>query len=178
MRRHGDRLIQFLGFLDRFLDVVGLGVKAAPEFSSFIVGAAKIVIRLAIDFVEFFSKLSEMVGRLGDHLGHLAEYAKAATDNLPLVHESVAKAYEDVLEFCRKARNVFVDENENRRKWLAFRTFLQIQWKPFESEFGPIEANLQHHLNVLQHAALAAQLNENEEVRRERERIKLREERW
>ena len=178
VRRHGDRLIKFLGCLDRFMDVVGLGVKAAPEFCSFIVGAAKIVIRLAIDFVEFFSKLSEMLGRLGDHLGHLAEYAKAAIDNLPLVHDSVAKAYVDVLEFCREARNVFFDLNGNQRKWLSFRTFLQIQWEPFESKFSPIEANLQHHLNVLQHAALAAQLNENEEVRRERERIKLREERW
>ena len=178
VRRHGDRLIKFLGFLDRFMDVVGLAVKAAPEFCSFIVGAAKIVIRVAIDFVEFFSKLSEMLGRLGDHLGHLAEYAKAATDNLLLVHGSVAKAYEDVLEFCRKARNVFFDAHGNQRKWLAFRTFLQIQWEPFESEFGSIEVNLQHHLNVLQHAALAAQLNENEEVRRERQRVKLREERW
>ena len=37
----------------------------------------------------------------------------------------------------------------------AFRVFWRVQWMPFEAEFGSIEDDLRHHLQVLQHSSSA-----------------------
>jgi len=71
----------------------------------------------------------------------------------------VATAYGDLLKFCTAARHVFVDNSGAKRQWTSMRTFLRVQWEPFECQFGEIETKFRHHLNVLQHSAEASQIN-------------------
>ena len=39
-----------------------------------------------------------------------------------------------------------------------FRTFLRVQWQPFEEKFGDISASFAHHLDILTNSAQAQQL--------------------
>ncbi|OCK73445.1 hypothetical protein K432DRAFT_420720 [Lepidopterella palustris CBS 459.81] len=153
---------------------IAIGIQAHPEISSLVVGAVRIVIDLAIDFVTFFSKLADMLCQFEDYLGPLAEYAKASQD-FALVQETVANVYGDLLDFCQKARRVFVDANGNLRKLTSLRLFLRQQWEPFETGFAPIKADMQHHMDVLLHSAQALQLNINREAKQERRQLKLQE---
>lgn len=157
-RPQAERLSKFLNFLNRFMGGVAIGIQAYPEISSLVVGAVRIVIDLAISFTTFFSKLSGMLCQFEDYLGPLAEYAKAA-ENQTLVQETVANVYGDLLNFCQRARLVFVNTNGKTRKLTSFRMFLRQQWDPFETTFERINTDMQHHLDVLLHATQASQLS-------------------
>jgi len=91
------------------------------------------------------------------------------------VQETVADVYGDLLDFCKKARRVFVDAKGCPRKWTSLRLFLRQQWEPFETEFAPIKMNMQHHMDVLAHSVQALQLSESREAKQERHRLKLQE---
>ena len=132
--------------------------QANPDPSSIIIGAVQLAISLAIQFVTFFDRLTDMLDCFNDYLEPLAEYAKASNDS-ELMRQMVAIVYGDLLKFCTAARHVFVDNSGARRQWTSMRTFLQVQWEPFECRFGEIETKFRHHLNVLQHSAEASQIN-------------------
>jgi hypothetical protein len=165
-RPHAERLSKFLDLLNRFMGGVAIGIQAYPEISSLVVGAVRIIIDLAIGFVTFFSKMTDMLCQFEDYLGPLAEYAKASQDS-KLLKDRVANVYGNMLEFCQKARRVFVDTNGEPRKLTSTRLFLRQHWEPFETEFAPIRAHMEHNLNVLLHAAQASQLNDNQEAKQE-----------
>ena len=157
-RPQAEQLSKFLTFLNRFMGGLAIGIQASPEISSLVVGAVRIVIDLAIDFTTFFSRLTSMLCQFGDYLRPLAEYAKAS-EHQTLVQDAVAKVYVDLLDFCQKARRVFVDANGNPRKLTSLRLFLRQQWEPFEATFEIINTDMKHHLDVLSHATQALQLN-------------------
>jgi len=163
-RTQAARLEKFLNLLNRFTGGIAIGIQAYPEISSLVVGAVRIVIDLAIDFTTFFSKLTDMLCQFEDYLGPLTEYAKGSQDSVH-VQETLAKVYGDLLNFCQKARSVFVDISGNPRKWTSWRLFLRQQWEPFETEFGPIRTDMQRHLDVLLHSVQALQLSENREAK-------------
>ena len=174
-RPRTDSVARFLGVLNRFMAGVALGIQANPDISSIIVGAMRVIITLAIDFVRFFTQLSEMLDRFSDFLGPLAKYATSSAGD-KLIQGSLTNVYVDLLTFCRRARNVFVDKKGAQRKLKSWRIFWRLQWIPFEEEFGKIAADMQHHLNVLDHSVQAESLNVSLEASRcERER-KFREE--
>jgi hypothetical protein len=169
-RPRTDSVARFLGVLNRFMAGVALGIQANPDISSIVVGAVRVVIDLAIDFVGFFAKLSEMLDRFNDFLGPLAKYATSSGGD-KLIQESLINIYVDLLAFFRHARSVFVDEKGARRKLQSWRVFWRLQWMPFQEEFGKIATDMQHHLNILDHSAQAEGLNVSLKASRsERER--------
>jgi ankyrin repeat domain-containing protein 50 len=72
--------------------------------------------------------------------------------------KSLAAVYGDLLQFCTKARSIYT-ENGVKRRLTSFRMFWRIQWTPFEEDFGRIEEDWKHHLNVLSHSGQALALN-------------------
>jgi hypothetical protein len=153
-RPHAERLSKFLGLLNQGMGGIAIGIQASPEISSLVVGAARIVIELALKYAMFFTKLADMVSTLQDLLLPLGEYAKSVAD-IERVGNTVANAYANILKFGWKARCVFVDDNGNQRKWASLRAFIRQHWETFESEFLSIKEDLQHNLYVLQHSATA-----------------------
>lgn len=158
-RPHAERLSKFLGFLNRFMGGVAIGVQASPEISSLVVGAVRIVIDLALQFTTFFSRLTEMICIFKDYLEPLTEYAKAA--DIELVEKSVVNAYANVLDFGWKARHVFVDASGNYRRWASLRAFMCQHWETFESEFVSIEKDMQHNLDILLRSVQALHFNDS-----------------
>jgi ankyrin repeat domain-containing protein 50 len=165
-RPHAERLSKFLRILDRFMGGVSIGIQANPDVSSIIVGGFRVVIDLAIDFVEFFSNLTEMLCQLEDYLTPLAAFAEAGRDS-PLAIEALASTYADILDFCQKARNVFVSSDGKRRTWTSWMAFFRQQWDPFKIGFGTIKANMQHHIAVLQLVGHVQQLSNDQIKERE-----------
>jgi hypothetical protein len=150
---------------------VVIGIQANPELSAIVVGGIRIVIDLAIAFVEFYCKLTDMLCQFEDYLHPLAKLARACEDS-SLVQEALADTYADILDFCHKARTVFVGSDGRKRIWTSWRLFLRQQWEPFESSFGIIRNNMQHHLDVLRLAGQAQHLSESREAMVERQRGK------
>lgn len=154
---------------------VAIGAQSNPDISCIVVGAVRVVIDLAVQFMTFFEKLTDMLGRFEDWLAPLAEYSKASRD-VDLIHETVAKVYGDLLHFCSGARRVFLGSDGNPRPRTSLRIFLRVQWEPFETSFGSIERELEHHLNVVRHSVQAIQLNDSRraELQAEMERQRVR----
>lgn len=168
-RPQAERLAKFLNLLNRFMGGIAIGIQAYPEISSLVVGAVRIVIDLAIDFVQFFSKLADMLCQFEDYLEPLADFATGSQDSV-LVQKTVANVYGDLLDFCQKARRIFVDTNEKQQKWTSWRLFMLQQWEPFETGFGSIKLNMQHHLDVMRLAGQALQLHNDRKATQERQR--------
>jgi len=164
-RPQADRLAKFLDFFNRFMGGVAIGIQSNPEISSLVVGAVRVVIDVALHFVTFFHKLTDMICQFEKYLAPLGDYAKAS-HNMVSLQDAVATVYGDLLKFCRKTHRIFVDAHGHKRKLTSVRIFLREQWEPFETEFGSIKANLESHLHVLQHAALASSLKMSREVER------------
>lgn len=173
-RPQAERLSNFLNLLNRFMRGIAIGIQAYPGISSLVVGAVRIVIDLAIDFVTFFNRLADMLCQFENYLGPLASYAEVSQDSAP-VQETIANVYGDLLDFCQKARCVFVNTNGDTRKFTSLRLFLRQQWEPFEAAFASIKTDMHHHLDVLHHSVQALQLNDNQEAKQERSRLKLQE---
>jgi len=152
------------------MGIAAIAVQRSSEISSLVIGGVRIVVKLATAFVEFFTKLTEMLYCFQEYLGPLAEYA-AASSELPFVQTAVADIYGNLLEFCRKARKVFVDSNGQTRRFKSFLLFLRIQWEPFETGFGEIQTDVQHQLDVVLHASQASLLNDC--LKTKEERIKI-----
>jgi hypothetical protein len=166
LRPQAERLSKLLGILDRFMGGVAIGIQANPEISSIVVGGIRVVIDLAIDFVKFFSKLTEMLCQLEDYLDPLAAFARTCQDS-ELIVKALAGAYADILDFCQKARNVFVGSDGKKRTWTSWRVFFRQQWEPFEFGFGTIRTNMQHHIDVLRLAGQVQQLSNDQKKGRE-----------
>jgi hypothetical protein len=156
-RQYADKLGSVFGVLDKFLKIVSPTISASPE-ATIAVGAIRAVLDIGLNFLGFFGKLTSMICRLGDYLAPLAEYSKIPQDQKALV-ESLSAVYGDFLVFCQRAHAVFVDERGRTRKMTAFRVFWRVQWMPFEAEFGSIEDDLRHHLQVLQHSSSAVAIS-------------------
>jgi hypothetical protein len=157
LRPRTKAISKFLNLLNRCMAGISTAIQANPDPSSIIVGAVQLAISLAVEFVNFYDRLTDMLDCLNDYLGPLAEYAKASCTEL--MRQTLASVYGDLLKFCRAARHVFVDNGGVRREWISMRTFLRVQWEPFELVFGDIETKFKHHLNVLHHSAEASHLN-------------------
>jgi hypothetical protein len=162
-RQHADKLEGVFGVLDKFLKIVSPTVSASPE-ATIAVGALRAVLDFALNFLGFFGKLTSMICRLGDFLAPLAEYSKVPQDQTNLINP-LSAVYGDFLSFCKKAHKVFVDERGCTRKMTAFRVFWRVQWMPFEAEFGSIEDDLRHHLQVLQHSSSAIAVSTTLDIR-------------
>ena len=135
--------------------------------SAIVVGGVRMIIDLAIDFIQFYAKLTDMLYQLEDYLSALAQLAQVYRER-PIVQEAVADTYSDLLDFCSKARAVFVDRDGIRWAWTSWRLTFRQQWEPFEAGFGSIKASLQHHVDVLQLARQSQQLSDIKKLEVER----------
>jgi ankyrin repeat domain-containing protein 50 len=170
-RSHAEALARFLGLLNRFMAGITIFIQSNPNVSALVVGGVRLVIDVAVNFIEFSPKLSDMFCRFADFLAPLTEYAKAS-EHEDLVLEALASVYGDLLRFCKQAHDVFIDQGA-LRKWVSWRTFWRLISIPFEEDFGRIESDLRHHLKVLGHSAQALGLNvtlNGSRPQRERER--------
>ena len=156
-RRFLGPVEKLLGILNQLMQGVAIGIQASPDISSLVVGGFKLILDVALKYVEYFKKLTEMIGRLADHLSHLEEFSKHA--NISIVQTSAINVYGGLLRFCRAAHLVFRNELDQSRKHVAIRSFVQAQWQPFETKFGGIDSDVQHYLHVLELSAQAATLS-------------------
>jgi ankyrin repeat domain-containing protein 50 len=169
-----ENLSRFLGLLDRFMAGVTIGLQANPDISAIVVGGVRLVIDLAVRFMTFFTKLSDMLCRFGDFLQPLTKHVKSAQRE-DLVLKTLAAVYGDLLQLCKNAYGTFTNQGVTR-SWKSWGVFWRIQWIPFEEEFGRIKTDMKHHLDVLSHSGRAIALNASldassaETERRRRER--------
>lgn len=174
-RPRAEGISKFLRTLDQFMGGVTIGLQSKPEISALVVGGVRLIIDFAVRFVTFFIKLTDMICHLTDYLEPLKKYAESKD---PVIIEEIAAAYGDILEFCRQVRGVFMNGEEVKR-WTSVRTFIHMQWEPFETRFGDINSNFQHHVKIIQLSASASQLVEthrgNLEAELERRRVRMRE---
>ncbi|KAK5077782.1 hypothetical protein LTR70_009647 [Exophiala xenobiotica] len=130
-----SRLFQGLG---RFTDAIVIGIQANPDISSIIMGIARGIISIAIEFTSFFDKLAEMMDRMVDFLDPLTSYARSAKAS-PVVEDCLVAAT-SIYWISSDPLDVF--------SWTTLAM-------PFQDEFGTVEARMRHHRDVLQHAAQA-----------------------
>ena len=96
-RPYAERLLKFLGLLNRFMGGVAISIQASPEISSLVVGLVRVVINLTLKFIIYFSKLTNIICTFKDYLGPLAEYVKLVDINL--IETTVVNTYINVLSF-------------------------------------------------------------------------------
>lgn len=135
---------------------IAIGIQASPDISSLVVGGVRVVIDVFVRFVEYFEKFTEMLCRFGDWLRPLEEHCKkSAVDSL--IIDAVATIYDDLLKFCQEGFRIFTGDSGNPKGHATRSVGFRAQWKGFEQTFGKIESDLNHHLKVLLHSAVASQ---------------------
>ncbi|KAK8220885.1 hypothetical protein IWZ01DRAFT_477823 [Phyllosticta capitalensis] len=154
-----DRTSTFLEVLDGLLaatsSFASLGI---PDAASVVIGGARLIIKMALRYVEFFDKLTGMMETLSIHLGHLHQLSEHT--NRLLLRDSTARVYGAILRFCHQAYGVFKKADDQDRSRIHLKTFLSTQWKPFEVQFGGLEKDIKDSLNALGHATGAETLNQ------------------
>jgi hypothetical protein len=145
-RPYTTRITNFLNIFQ--LSVGGVAVfLQAESVASTALGGAKLIIGLAIRYVEYFDKLSKMLDDLAKLLAPLSKYAEKC--HLPNICDALADVYDDLLKFYSASRKLFVDEIGNTRKFTSGSVFLRSQWEPFDVKFGEIKASVQFNCSVL-----------------------------
>jgi hypothetical protein len=66
--------------LDQFMQGVAIGIQSQPDISSIVVGAVRIVIDLAVKFVTFWNKLSDMLCEFSKWLSILQKLSVTCRD--------------------------------------------------------------------------------------------------
>lgn len=155
-RPKADNITHFLSLLNRFMAGVAIGIQASPDISSLVVGGVRVIIDVMVRFVEYFGRFTEMLCRFGDWLRPLEEYCQESPSD-DLIVDAAAKIYGDLLMFCRKAYIIFIDDDGIPRRRTTVRAFFRVQWTSFEDDFGVIEKDMHHHLEVLLYSAMASQ---------------------
>lgn len=153
-RKAMEDISRFLRLLDQLVRGVSIGIQASPQISSLVIGGAKLIIDMAMNFVGFFQQLTSMINDLSGHLGHLEEFSRHKDNHL--IMESAKHVYGGLLEFYHYAYRVFRDKKGQARSYLHLRSGIQAQWKPFEEVFGRIKSEIEEHLLILQLSANVA----------------------
>lgn len=154
-RPQAEKLSKFIGLLDRFMGGVAIGIQASPDIASLVVGGVRLAIDIVVHFVEFFGKFSEMLCRFGEWLEPLELYAVNCKRDIMI--EAVAAVYGDLLKFCRAATSIFQREDGTPVRWVSVRTFLRLQFEPFEATFAKIEQELDRHMSIVLNSSQAVQ---------------------
>lgn len=150
-RQSLEDVSRFLHLLDQLVRGVSIGIQASPEISSLVIGGAKLIIDIAMNFVDFFQKLTSMLHDLSDNLDYLEEFSKHKDNDL--IMRSAKNVYGGHLDFYHHAYRVFRDGKGQARSHMHLRTGIQAQWKPFEEEFGTINSEIKKHVHLLEIAA-------------------------
>lgn len=157
-RKYTTRITNFLNIFQ--LSVGGAAVfLEAESTASIALGGAKLVISLALRYVEYFDKVSDMLDQSSKYLAPLARYSEKC--DLPNICDALADVYADILKFYSAARRMFVDDTGSARRYASFALFLRSQWTPFDAEFGEIKTSLQCHKDVLLHSGVSEILVDN-----------------
>ncbi|KAH0372470.1 hypothetical protein KCU65_g993, partial [Aureobasidium melanogenum] len=152
-RPHAEKIARFLSLLDRLLGGVTVAIQANPDISSIAVGGIKLIIDISVGFTRYFGKLTDMLDRLSEIIAPLERYAERF--ELLNVGNALIDIYGDILDFCKAASALFLDRNGKSKVPTTLKIFLHSQWVPFEAEFGDIAGRMNHHCNILLHAAQA-----------------------
>ncbi|KAF8248643.1 hypothetical protein K440DRAFT_642062 [Wilcoxina mikolae CBS 423.85] len=81
--------------------------------------------------------------------GHSPQITSLVVGGLKLIVQALSSAYHDLLEFCTGARNVFVDRDGNKRRWVSFRIFLRVTWEPFEENFNALNSRFRNNIEIM-----------------------------
>ncbi|KAK2783534.1 hypothetical protein FQN53_009157 [Emmonsiellopsis sp. PD_33] len=156
MASKAARVETFLKFLGRFMGGVAIGIQANPEMSAIIVGGLRVILDCAFQFIEYYTKLIDMIDKLAPYVKPLESYFANATQ-YPDIVDSTARVYGKLLQFCQEAHRVFVDDNGVQVK--TWRSFLRSQWKTFYDNFGSIREDIREATAVLTFTAHGVQLD-------------------
>ncbi|MCJ1348209.1 hypothetical protein MMC31_006440, partial [Peltigera leucophlebia] len=157
-RKCAEKVDKSLRILNQFLASIAIAVQSNPEVSSLIVGGLRFIVDLAVNYVTFFMKLTDMIDELFGYLATLQEF-DCGPDSSNLVRKTVGDVYGDLLDFCRQVRLLFVDKKGQPHRHVSVVLFLRVQWEPFEIRFGKVSSSFRYHLGVLDHSVQALQYN-------------------
>jgi hypothetical protein len=152
-RPHAEKIARFLSLLDRLLGGVTIAIQANPDISSIAVGGIKLIVDIAIGFTKFFGKLTDMLDRLSEIIAPLERYAERF--ELLNVGNALIDVYGDIIDFCKASSALFQDKKGRYKVPTTLQVFSHLLWVPFEAEFGEIAGRMDHHCDILLHAAQA-----------------------
>jgi hypothetical protein len=121
------------------------------------------VIQAARAFEEFFTKLVEMLQRIGDVLPRFDLYIQMFPAHQNLV-VGVSRIYADIIQFCIKAKRVFSAETQTEKKKFTLgsssKAAFKVTWANFEAQFGKVLDAFREHKAYIEDEAKAAAMND------------------
>jgi hypothetical protein len=94
---------------------VFIHINTKPEILALILGAAKLVLQLAGDFIDFFERIVDMFRRLGKSLGRFEIYARLYPTSERL-KPALVEGYGKFLGICLLCKGVFKEKGAKRMK--------------------------------------------------------------
>ncbi|KAI9792024.1 MAG: hypothetical protein M1833_001273 [Piccolia ochrophora] len=151
------RLFTVLQSIQQFTAVVDTLVSSHPEVAALIWGSVKFALLATSNFTSYFESISVLLMSIGKQCPRFSEY-QALYQNSTRLQNALSCFYARIVRFCKQ---VFLFTQRTG----FMQTFKSI-WKPFEIEFGPIKAELEHWSNeVREEVLLASQTTMHDENR-------------
>ncbi|RYP51599.1 hypothetical protein DL768_003106 [Monosporascus sp. mg162] len=153
--RNLNKVSRFLEAMKQVEQVVNVFLNV-HEIVAFIWGPIKLALVVAGTRIDILERLLDTYVEIGEVIPGLQQYDQLFK-NCPAVREILEWYLYDILQFHRKALDVFARP--------AWETALRSAWKTFETSFKPILDSLKRHRTLLSDEKLTAAIAEIQDVR-------------
>jgi fungal STAND N-terminal Goodbye domain len=159
MRSVSKQISPFLDCIWSYASAIDVVANTPPMPLSPIWAVVRMAIQAARAFEEFFTKLVEMLQRIGDVLPRFDLYIQMFPAHQNLV-VGVSRIYADIIQFCIKAKKVFSAEAQTEKKKFTLgsssKAAFKVIWANFETQFGKTLDSFREHKTYIEDEAKAA----------------------
>ncbi|KAI9826329.1 MAG: hypothetical protein M1832_000246 [Thelocarpon impressellum] len=162
LRKASEKLRPLVSEMRSYGQAMDIYANACPIILSPLWGSVRVLLRIAIDFEDYFDKLLEMFTHIGDVLPRLRHYQVLFSSHRSLVL-ALSAAYLDVIGFCTRAKRVFRKGKRKSKPWSG--SGFKLIWKPFKLEFTNMMVDFRRHAKEVEKQAGLADMVEAAESR-------------
>jgi hypothetical protein len=118
------------------LPAVQTMIQADPTPSALILGGIVCIMQISSKFIEYQGKVAKFLSRLELKVHVLSEFSEYVYRTDSSVQTALTEVYGDILDFCREALKLFVDDKGKERGGL--KTFSHSLWQGYQMKLEAI----------------------------------------
>ncbi|KAI9771740.1 MAG: hypothetical protein M1839_002755 [Geoglossum umbratile] len=127
------RLHPLLAAIEHYGKALDVISNSSPLILCPLWGSLRVLLRVAQEYDKYYSKLLEMLERIGCVLPRYSTYSRLFSKHRPL-RQALSSAYLQILTFLTRAKEIFSKS--------SFRVLSMALWKPFDEEFETLVERL------------------------------------
>ena len=130
------------------MPAVSAASQADPNPTCLVVGGIIALLQISEGFDVFQKKITKWLSKLSAKASVLMQFDLSVYPNVPAIQEALVLVYGDILDFCQRARKLYMKENERRKNTLLL--LAKTMTKSFYDAFGEVIDSFNIHIDAYQ----------------------------